>query len=103
MDTDQLDPTPVTQVLVRGVAGDGIEDYALDKIESTLRRLGTPPRRVRVTVTVAADPAVAEPVTAHADVDHDHLSPVHVTAHAATPRAAVDRLRHTLIRRLSSA
>ncbi|MCG8917484.1 hypothetical protein L6E12_16995 [Actinokineospora sp. PR83] len=89
------------QVVVRGVHGEGIGDYATDRITTALTHHGVVARHVRITVSLDPDPAVGRPATASADIGVD--GGLHVRATAPTPRDAVDLLRHRLLRRLASA
>ncbi|WP_436498344.1 ribosome hibernation promotion factor [Actinokineospora sp. HUAS TT18] len=86
---------PAPTVVVRGVLGIGIDEYAEAKVTAVLRRAHGPVRHVRITVTRRPDPAVAEPLVAMAHVDVGGVV-LHAHATAETAHTAVDRLAHRL-------
>ncbi|OLR94481.1 hypothetical protein BJP25_12090 [Actinokineospora bangkokensis] len=89
---------------MRGVHGEGIADYATERVTSTLAQHGLTAHRVHIAICLHPDPAVAEPAEASADLGVDGLARgVRVKATARTPREAVDLLRHRLLRRLATA
>ena len=75
---------------------------AAAKVESLLRMAPEPVLFARVTLTMAADRAVARPATARANVDLNGRL-IHVGAAAVTAREAVERMGDRLRIRLERA
>ncbi|BBX45915.1 HPF/RaiA family ribosome-associated protein [Mycobacterium cookii] len=77
----------------------GIEDYVREKIGGLSRFTHQPVLHARVRVSRHADPAVARPVIAQANIDVNGR-PVRAQVQAANAREAIDRLEARLWRRL---
>ncbi len=94
-------PTPVV-VHTTGAVPEGLPKLANVKISSVLRRVREPVLSARVTLTMAADPAVERPALAQATVSVNGR-PVRAQADARTMREAVDHLVQRLRVRLDRA
>jgi ribosome-associated translation inhibitor RaiA len=94
--------TPQVRVETRGRVPEGSADLAAAKVGSLLRVAARPVLSVRVTLAVAADPAVARPAVARAAID---LNGRVVRAQAAgqTMRAAIEQMSDRLRVRLGRA
>jgi len=101
MNRAEQELTPEIVVEVGDGFGSDLPDYARRKVTVALRHTRSPSARVHVRVLRHGDPARAEPITAHVNVDLDGR-PVQAHAAAETAREAVDlliqRLRHQLER-----
>ena len=59
------------QIETQGVVPDGMAELAVAKVDSVLRLATEPVLHARVTLTMAADPAVTRPAAASVNVDLD--------------------------------
>ena len=92
---------PDMNVTLQGDFPPGIAEYARKKVAAAVHHANEPVLSVRVRLTRHADPAVAQPVTARANLDVNGRI-VHAGVTAETARESVDlleaRLRHELER-----
>ena len=90
---------PDMDVTLQGDFPPGIVEYARKKVAAAVHLASEPVLSVRVRLTMHANPAVAQPVTARANVDVNGRV-VHASVAAETARQSVDlleaRLRHEL-------
>ncbi|HLU55932.1 MAG TPA: sigma 54 modulation/S30EA ribosomal C-terminal domain-containing protein [Pseudonocardia sp.] len=98
MHQTHLETAPI-EVQLTGRHGQGIAEYARDRIGSVLRFARGPVLHARVRITRHADPAVELPVTAQANLDVNGRL-VRAQVRGRTDREAVDLLKDRLRRRL---
>lgn len=90
-------PQPV--LTVRGDFGEGLAELVAEKLTVVARHAHHPVLAVHVDFVRHADPAVAEPVVARANIDLNGTV-VHAEASAQTAQGAVNRLVDKLVRQL---
>jgi ribosome-associated translation inhibitor RaiA len=91
--------TPDMDVTLQGDFPPGIVEYARKKVAAAVRHVTEPVLSVRVRLTRHADPAVAQPVTARANIDVNGRI-VHAGVAAETARESIDLLEARLRREL---
>jgi ribosome-associated translation inhibitor RaiA len=90
-------PQPV--LTVRGDFGDGLDELVADKLAVVARHAHHPVLAIHIELDRHADPAVAEPVAAKANIDLNGTL-VHAEATARTTHSAVSRMVDKVIRQL---
>ena len=87
------------QIETQGAVPEGMPELAIAKVDSVLRLATEPVLQVRVTLTMAADPAVALPAVARVNVDLDGRL-VRAQAAGETMRESVEHMASRLRVRL---
>jgi len=90
------------QIETRGSVTEDMTVLATAKVRSLLRLAGRPVRFARVTLTMAANPAIERPAVARASVDVDGRA-VRAQAAGLTMREAIGHMADRLRRRLERA
>ena len=90
------DTQPVqVQIETQGAVPEGMPELAIAKVDSLLRLATEPVLHARVTLTMAADPAVPQPAVARVNVDLDGRL-VRAQAAGQTMREAVEHMASRL-------
>ena len=87
------------QIETQGAVPEGMPELAIAKVDSVLRLATEPVLHARVTLTMAADPAVSRPAVARVNVDLDGRL-VRAQAAGQTMREAVEHMASRLRTRL---
>ena len=90
-------PEPI--LTTRGEFGDGLAEVLTTKLAAIAKHAHEPVLTIRVELERHADPAVALPVGARADIDINGRH-VHAGATALTARDAIDTLVDRLVRQM---